>query len=90
MDGACSTNGENRNACRLMVGKQEGNRPLGRPRPRWMDDIISWRNRMAGLDWIGLVQDRQVESSCECGNEPSGFMKCWETIEWLHNWGPLE
>jgi hypothetical protein len=27
-----------------------------------------------------------VESSCECGYEPSGSMKCWETIEWLHNW----
>jgi hypothetical protein len=30
-----------------------------------------------------------VESSCECGNEPSGSIKCWETIEWLHNWWPL-
>jgi hypothetical protein len=26
-----------------------------------------------------------VESSCECGNEISGSIKCWETIEWLHN-----
>jgi hypothetical protein len=31
-----------------------------------------------------------VESSCECDNEPSGFIKCWRTIEWLHNWWPLE
>jgi hypothetical protein len=34
-----------------------------------------------GLDW---------SSSCECGYEPSGSMKCWETIKWLHNWWPLE
>jgi hypothetical protein len=38
------------------------------------------------VDWICPAQDRrQVESSCEFGNEPSGSMKCWETIEWLHN-----
>jgi hypothetical protein len=29
-------------------------------------------------------------SSCECGNEPSGSIKCWETTEWLHNLWPLE
>jgi hypothetical protein len=36
------------------------------------------------VDWIGLAQDgwEQVESSCELGIEPSGSMKCWETIEW--------
>jgi hypothetical protein len=36
------------------------------------------------VDWIGLAKDRkeQVESSCEFGIEPSGSMKCWETIEW--------
>jgi hypothetical protein len=31
-----------------------------------------------------------VESSCELGNEPSGFIKCWEPTEWLHNLWPLE
>jgi hypothetical protein len=31
-----------------------------------------------------------VESSCECGNEPSGSIKCWETTEWLHNLWPLD
>jgi hypothetical protein len=43
-----------------------------------------------GVGWIGLAQDRDVESSCECGYEPSGSIKCWETIECLHNWWPLE
>jgi hypothetical protein len=31
--------GEKRNAYRLLVGKQEGRRPLGRPRHRWVDNI---------------------------------------------------
>jgi hypothetical protein len=34
------------------------------------------------VDGIGL---EQVESSCEFSVEPSGSMKCWETIEWLNN-----
>jgi hypothetical protein len=52
--------GEKRNAYRLLVGKPEGKRPLGRPRRRWVDDIkmklseIGW----GGVDWIGLAQDR--------------------------------
>jgi hypothetical protein len=36
------------------------------------------------VDWIDLAQDR------EYGNEPSGSIKCWEVLEWLHNWCPLE
>jgi hypothetical protein len=39
MGGACSTNGEKRNAYKLLVGKSEGRRPLGRPRRRWVDNI---------------------------------------------------
>jgi hypothetical protein len=44
--------GEKRNVYRLLVGKPEGKRPLGRPRRRWMGNIKT------GLDWIGLAQDR--------------------------------
>jgi hypothetical protein len=39
MGGACSTKGEKRNAYRLLVGKPEGKRPLGRPRRRWVDGL---------------------------------------------------
>jgi hypothetical protein len=39
MGGACSTNGEKRNVYRIMVGKPEGNRPQGRPRRKWVDNI---------------------------------------------------
>jgi hypothetical protein len=31
-----------------------------------------------------------VEGSCEYGNEPSGSIKCWEVLEWLHNWRLLK
>jgi hypothetical protein len=52
--------GGKRNAYRLLLGKSEGKRPLGRPRRRWVDNIkmdlleIGW----GGVDWIGLAQDR--------------------------------
>jgi hypothetical protein len=39
MSRACSTNRERRNAYRILVGKSEGKRPLGRPRRRLVDDI---------------------------------------------------
>jgi hypothetical protein len=39
MGRVCSTNVEKRNACRILAGKPEGKRPLGRPRGRWMDNI---------------------------------------------------
>jgi hypothetical protein len=38
-----------------------------------------------GLDWFGSEYG-QVESSCEYGNESTDSVKCWETIELLHNW----
>jgi hypothetical protein len=60
MGRACSTNGEKRNAYRLLVGKPEGNRSLGRPRRRWVDNItMDLREVGCGyVDWIRLAQDR--------------------------------
>jgi hypothetical protein len=43
-----------------------------------------------GVDWIGLAQDWDKQRARECGNEPVGSIKYWETIEWIHNWWPLE
>jgi hypothetical protein len=48
--------GEKRNAYRILVGKPEGKRPLGRPRRRWVDNIkMDLRDRMgwSGLDGYG-------------------------------------
>jgi hypothetical protein len=51
---------EKRNAYRILVGKPEGNRPLGRPRHRWVDDLKMTLREMGwvGMDWMGLAQDR--------------------------------
>jgi hypothetical protein len=52
--------GEKRNASRLLLGKPEGKRPLGRSRLRWVDNIrmelgeLGWGD----VDWIGLAKDR--------------------------------
>jgi hypothetical protein len=60
MGRAYSTNGEKRNAYRILVGKPEGKRPLGRPRRMWVDNIkMDLREiRWDGMDWIDLVKDR--------------------------------
>jgi hypothetical protein len=52
--------GEKRNVYRLLVGKLEGKRPLGRPRRRWIDNIKIdlLEIGLGGVDWIGVVQDR--------------------------------
>jgi hypothetical protein len=53
-------NGTKRNAYRLLVGKPEGKRPLGRPRRRLVVNIridleeVGWGD----VDWIGLAKDR--------------------------------
>jgi hypothetical protein len=52
--------GETRNAYRILAGKQEGTRQLGRPRRRWVDNIIIDLREIGwdGMDWIDLAQDR--------------------------------
>jgi hypothetical protein len=52
--------GEKRNSYRILIGKPEEKRPLGRPKRRWVDNIeknpieIGWD----GMSWINLAQDR--------------------------------
>ena len=47
-------------SCRVLVGKPEGKRPLGRPRRRWVDYIrTDLQEVVCGyMDWIGLAQDK--------------------------------
>ena len=60
MGGACSTYGEKRGACRVLVGKPEGERPLGRSKLRWEDNFkmelqaVGWKD----MNCIDLAQDR--------------------------------
>jgi len=53
--------GEERGVYRVLVGKPEGRRPLGRPRRRWVDNIrMDLQEVGCGyIDWIGLAQDRE-------------------------------
>jgi hypothetical protein len=70
---------EKRNVCRLLVGKPEGKRPLGRPRRRWiynikMDLLVIGLNV---VDWIGLAQDGyRWRALVNLGNLPSGCTNC--------------
>jgi hypothetical protein len=60
MSRACSTNGEKRNAYRILVENPEGKKPLERPRRRWMDNINMDLKR-GRMGWYGLdrlAQDR--------------------------------
>jgi hypothetical protein len=51
--------GEGRGMYRVLVGKPEGKRPLGRPRRRWEDKMMDIREvGCGGMDWIELAQDR--------------------------------
>jgi len=51
--------GEERGVYRVLVGKPEGKRPLGRPRRRWVDNIRMGLQEVGCgyVDWIGLAQE---------------------------------
>ena len=54
--------GEGRGVFRVLVGKSEGKRPLGRARRRWEDNIKMDLQEVGcgGMDWIQLAQDRDT------------------------------
>jgi len=51
---------ERRGAYRVLGGKPDGKRPLGKPRRRWEDNIKTYLQEVGSgvLDWIDLFQDR--------------------------------
>jgi len=72
LGGACGAYG-GRSVHRVLVGKSEGKRPLGRPRRRWEDNIkMDLREVGWGGDWVVLAQDRDrwralVNTVMNCG-----------------------
>jgi len=60
MSGACGTYGENRGTYRILVGKPEVKRPLGKPVCRWEDNIKMDLSEVGcgGMDWIDVAQNR--------------------------------
>ena len=53
--------GERRGIYRVLVGKPEGKRPLGRPKHRWENNIKMYLQEVGcgSLDWIELAQDKE-------------------------------
>jgi hypothetical protein len=57
---------------------------VGRPRCSWEDNIRMDLQEVGcgGMNWIGLALDRdRWRGTCECGNEPSGSIKCGEFLD---------
>ena len=75
--------GERRGVYRVLVRKPEGKRPLGRPKRSWKDNIKMDLQEMGcevgtGSSWLSIGTGG---GHCECGNEPSGSMKCGEFLD---------
>jgi hypothetical protein len=93
MGRAYSMNEEKRNAYRILVGKPEGKRPLGRTKHKWVDNIkIDLREIVWDvMYWIDLAQDRdQWRALVNTVMNLRVFYKCWEVLEWLYNWKLLK
>jgi hypothetical protein len=64
--GHLALTGEGRGVYRILVGRPEGKRPLGRPRRRWEDNIKMDLRKIGidGANWIQLAQDRVQWRAC--------------------------
>ena len=80
--------GESRDVYRVLVGKPEGKRPLGRPRHRW-DDNIKMDPQEMGCGCMDRIDSwlriGTGGGHYERGNNPSGSIKCGEFLDWLRN-----
>jgi len=76
--------GEERGLCRVLLGKPEGRRPLGRPRRRWVDNIRTDLQEVGCgyMDWIGMAQDRdRWRTLLGAVMNTSGSVKCGEFLD---------
>jgi hypothetical protein len=65
---------EKRNAYRILVGNPEGNRPLGRPRRRWVDNI---KTNLREIGWDGYGLDRSPQDRNEWRTPVNAVMNLW-------------
>jgi hypothetical protein len=68
MDGACST-------YKILVGKTEGKKPLGRPRCRWENIKMDLKTGCDGVAWIGMARD---------------WVQCWAFVNTVMNFRVLD
>jgi hypothetical protein len=75
--------GEDRCVHRVLVGKPEGKRPLGRPRHRWEDNIKMNLHEVGGGrgDWIKLAQDKDRWWAIVGTVRDFGFHKCGKFLD---------
>jgi len=76
--------GERRGVYRVLVGKPEGKRPLGRPRRRWDYNIKMDFQEVGcgGMDWIELAQDRdRWRALVNAAMNVRGSIKCGECLD---------
>jgi hypothetical protein len=69
---------ERRDAYRVLVGKREERRPLGRPRRRWKDNIKMYLRQIGWEAWTESIRIKTGTGGvcCEYGDESSGSIKC--------------
>jgi hypothetical protein len=82
MGGACGAYWGGRGACRVLVGRSGGKNHLEKPMPRWKDDIKMDIQEVGGgrhgLIWLRIGPGG---GTCDCGDEPSDFIKCGEFLD---------
>jgi hypothetical protein len=76
----------------ILVGKPEGKSPVGRSRCRWEDSIIIDLRQTEQNLWTRLIclRIRTSDRPCEHGNEPWGFIKRGEFLDWLSDYQLLK
>ena len=79
MGGHVARMGERKGVYRVLVGNPEGKRLLGRPRPRWEENIKMDLQEVGCGEWTGSSWLRK--GTCECDNKSSGSIKCGEFLE---------
>jgi hypothetical protein len=74
---------ERRGTYRALVRKPEGRRSLERLSRRWEDNIKMDLREVGWGAWTASIWHMigQMASCCECGNKPSGSIKCGEFLE---------